>query len=417
MPAGAVPGAGEPPLRRARRVPVHRRRRPQPPPAPAPPSPAPGGSPRRRSRPSASVTAMHQACRRSAPAARPGTTRRGVPAAPGPVPAVTGSPSTSTGSRPGPGAPAAADSSVSSAATTSTCAVTAGWSCPGGVTRRAAPRRATARSAARRRRPSAARACASSRAPGSRPPRVRASSPAARPSRPPGRAPYVGVPLGLLPPPVGRGRVRPDQLRADQRPQPGDRQSRSPAATPPPRPRPARRPGTPGAGQPSSAAIARARGQSSPPSASAAQVAGSRRRNVVDVLPQLRRRRPGAVQDQRQLVGEELRHVLVQHLRRPLPRRRPRPARAAGHRSPAGPRPAPRSAPPCTRPAPPPPLPPAATAPPSAPRVINATGSRSPSRDGREDTTPAGTRSSPPRGLAQLGDGHTDTERLRREHA
>ena len=43
---------------------------------------------------------------------------------------MTGSPSTSTGSLPVPGAPAAADSSVSSEATTSTCALTAGRSSP-----------------------------------------------------------------------------------------------------------------------------------------------------------------------------------------------------------------------------------------------------------------------------------------------
>ena len=138
--------------------------------------------------------------------------------------AVTGSPSTSTGSRPAPGAPAAADSSVSSEATTSRCALTAGRSAPDGSTRSCSTHAAQLTDrplvAGRLQRPGVRvdlRAHLGRLRQRHRGPQLaHAVAEAAHRD--------VRVALRLLPAPVGGGRVGLDQLSAHQRPQPGDRQ-------------------------------------------------------------------------------------------------------------------------------------------------------------------------------------------------
>ena len=194
---------------------------------------------------------------------------------------MTGSPSTRTGSLPAPGAPAAADSSVSSEATTSTCALTAGRSCHGRVTRSCST--ALRSCPIGRSSPAffSARACASTSArisaasgsgivarsspmPFPTPRTVTSASRSAFFRR---RSAAAGSALISSPRTSARSRVIDSPVAC------GSTTASTAAST---------SSGDSRAGQPSSAAIARALGQSSHPSASAAQVAGSRRRSVVD---------------------------------------------------------------------------------------------------------------------------------------
>ena len=149
----------------------------------------------------------------------------------------------------------------------------------------------------------------------------------------------VGVAFGGLAPAVGGGRVGRDELPAHQRRSRvidrsvacGSTTASTVAST---------SSGDSRAGQPNSAAIARARGQSSQPSASAAQVRREPAEQGCGLLPECGGCRAGAVQREGQLVGEELRSILVELSRPTTPSTQRRPARASDPGWPDGRRPA-----------------------------------------------------------------------------